>query len=80
WTDRHCRFFQRLLAPRASLYTEMIATGAILYGDAARHLDFDPAEHPVALQLGGIEPHALARAAKAGRDWVYDEINLNCGC
>lgn len=80
WTDRHCRFFHRLLAPRARLYTEMIATGAILYGDAARHLDFDPAEHPVALQLGGNEPHALARAAKAGRDWGYDEINLNCGC
>ncbi|OVZ57782.1 tRNA dihydrouridine(20/20a) synthase DusA [Pigmentiphaga sp. NML080357] len=80
WTDRHCRFFHRLLAPRARLYTEMIATGAILYGDAARHLDFDPAEHPVALQLGGNEPQALARAAKAGQDWGYDEINLNCGC
>lgn len=80
WTDRHCRFFHRLLAPHARLYTEMIATGAILYGDAARHLDFDPSEHPVALQLGGNEPDALARAARAGRDRGYDEINLNCGC
>ncbi len=80
WTDRHCRFFHRLLAPHARLYTEMIATGAILYGDAGRHLDFDPSEHPVALQLGGNEPDALARAARAGQDWGYDEINLNCGC
>ncbi|MPS28863.1 tRNA dihydrouridine(20/20a) synthase DusA [Pigmentiphaga sp.] len=80
WTDRHCRFFHRLLSPHARLYTEMIATGAILYGDAARHLDFDRAEHPVALQLGGNEPDALARAARAGQDRGYDEINLNCGC
>jgi len=79
-TDRHCRFFHRLLAPRARLYTEMIATGALLHGDAARHLDFDPAEHPVALQLGGSEPGDLARAARLGRQWGYDEINLNCGC
>lgn len=80
WTDRHCRYFHRLLSPHARLYTEMIATGAIIYGDAARHLDFDRAEHPVALQLGGNEPEALARAARAGQDWGYDEINLNCGC
>ncbi|GAA4328651.1 tRNA dihydrouridine(20/20a) synthase DusA [Pigmentiphaga soli] len=80
WTDRHCRFFHRLMSPRARLYTEMIATGAILYGDAARHLDFDAAEHPVALQLGGNEPLALAQAARVGRRWGYDEINLNCGC
>ncbi|GAA0521322.1 tRNA dihydrouridine(20/20a) synthase DusA [Pigmentiphaga sp. NML030171] len=80
WTDRHCRYFHRLLSPHARLYTEMIATGAILYGDAARHLDFDNSEHPVALQLGGNEPEALARAARAGQDWGYDEINLNCGC
>lgn len=79
-TDRHCRFFHRLLAPRARLYTEMITTGALLHGNVERHLDFDEAEHPVALQLGGSEPDALAKAAKLGRQWGYDEINLNCGC
>lgn len=79
-TDRHCRYFHRLLAPRARLYTEMITTGALLHGDVARHLDFDPAEHPVALQLGGSEPEALAQAARLGAKWGYDEINLNCGC
>lgn len=79
-TDRHCRYFHRLLAPRARLYTEMITTGALLHGDVARHLDFDAAEHPVALQLGGSEPDALAQAARLGRQWGYDEINLNCGC
>lgn len=79
-TDRHCRFFHRLLAPRARLYTEMITTGALLHGDVARHLDFDDAEHPVALQLGGSEPDALAHAARLGQQWGYDEINLNCGC
>ena len=80
WTDRHCRFFHRLLAPRARLYTEMVTTGALLHGDAARHLDFDAAEHPVALQLGGSEPAELAAAARLGARWGYDEINLNCGC
>ena len=79
-TDRHCRYFHRLLAPRARLYTEMITTGALLYGNVERHLDFDEAEHPVALQLGGSEPDALARSAKLGKQWGYDEINLNCGC
>ncbi|WP_082993590.1 tRNA dihydrouridine(20/20a) synthase DusA [Bordetella bronchialis] len=79
-TDRHCRYFHRLLAPRARLYTEMITTGALLHGDVARHLDFDTAEHPVALQLGGSEPDALAQAARLGQRWGYDEINLNCGC
>ncbi len=79
-TDRHCRYFHRLLAPRARLYTEMITTGALLHGSVPRHLDFDPAEHPVALQLGGSEPQALAQAARLGREWGYDEINLNCGC
>lgn len=79
-TDRHCRYFHRLLAPRARLYTEMITTGALMHGDVARHLDFDPAEHPVALQLGGSEPDALARSARLGASWGYDEINLNCGC
>ncbi|AKQ55114.1 tRNA dihydrouridine(20/20a) synthase DusA [Bordetella hinzii] len=79
-TDRHCRYFHRLLAPHARLYTEMITTGALLHGNVARHLDFDEAEHPVALQLGGSEPEALAAAARLGRQWGYDEINLNCGC
>ncbi|CAM5181024.1 tRNA-dihydrouridine(20/20a) synthase OS=Castellaniella defragrans OX=75697 GN=dusA PE=3 SV=1 [Castellaniella defragrans] len=79
-TDRHCRYFHRLLAPDARLYTEMITTGALLHGDVGRHLDFDAAEHPLALQLGGSEPDALARCARLGADWGYDEINLNCGC
>ena len=79
-TDRHCRFFHRLLAPKARLYTEMITTGALMHGDQARHLDFDASEHPVALQLGGSDPAALAASAKLGERWGYDEINLNCGC
>lgn len=79
-TDRHCRYFHRLLAPKARLYTEMITTGALLHGNVERHLDFDPVEHPVALQLGGSEPAELSHAARLGRDWGYDEINLNCGC
>lgn len=80
WTDRHCRVVHRILAPHARLYTEMVTTGALLHGDAARHLDFDACEHPVALQLGGSEPADLARCARMGADWGYDEINLNCGC
>jgi tRNA-dihydrouridine synthase A len=80
WTDRHCRYFHRLLSPDARLYTEMVTTGALLHGDVPRHLDFDPAEHPVALQLGGSEPADLAQAARLGQQWGYDEINLNCGC
>jgi tRNA-dihydrouridine synthase A len=80
WTDRHCRYFHRLLSRRARLYTEMVTSGALLHGDVPRHLDFDPAEHPVALQLGGSEPADLARCARLGEQWGYDEINLNCGC
>ena len=80
WTDRHCRFFHRQLSRHARLYTEMVTTGALLHGDAARHLDFDPAERPVALQLGGCEPAELAHCARLGQRWGYDEINLNCGC
>src|SRR5512143_1420140 len=80
WTDRHCRYFHRLIAPRARLYTEMITTGALLHGDVARHLDFNAEEHPVALQLGGSEPLDLAACAKFAQRWAYDEINLNCGC
>ena len=80
WTDRHCRTFHRLLSRRARLYTEMVTTGALLHGDVARHLDFDVAEQPVALQLGGSEPDDLAAAARLGERWGYAEINLNCGC
>jgi tRNA-dihydrouridine synthase A len=80
WSDRHCRFYFRQLAPHAVVYTEMVTTGALLHGDVPRHLDFDPAEHPVALQLGGSEPDELARCAALGERWGYDEINLNCGC
>ena len=80
WTDRHCRYFHRLLSSHALLYTEMVTTGALLHGDVPRHLDFNPEEHPVALQLGGSEPADLAKAAKLGAQWGYDEINLNCGC
>ena len=80
WTDRHCRYFHRLLSSRALLYTEMVTTGALIHGDQARHLDFNAEEHPVALQLGGSEPADLAIAARLGEQWGYDEINLNCGC
>ena len=80
WTDRHCRYFHRLLSRRARLYTEMVTTGALLHGDVGRHLDFNGEEHPVALQLGGSEPADLAACAKLGERWGYDEINLNCGC
>ena len=80
WTDRHCRVFHRTLSGRALLYTEMLTTGAILHGDRARLLAFDPAEHPVALQLGGSEPADLAEAARIGEAEGYDEVNLNVGC
>jgi tRNA-dihydrouridine synthase A len=80
WTDRHCRYFHRLITRRARLYTEMVTTGALLHGDVARHLDFNADEHPLALQLGGSEAAALAHCAKLGERWGYDEINLNCGC
>jgi tRNA-dihydrouridine synthase A len=80
WTDRHCRFFHRLMSRRALLYTEMVTTGALVHGDVPRHLRFDVEEHPVALQLGGSDPHDLAHCAKLGEDWHYDEVNLNCGC
>jgi tRNA-dihydrouridine synthase A len=80
WTDRHCRYFHRRLSARARLYTEMVTTGALLQGDPRRHLEFSAEEHPVALQIGGSEPDDLARAARLGAQWGYDEINLNCGC
>jgi tRNA-dihydrouridine synthase A len=79
-TDRHCRFFLRQVNSKARLYTEMITTGALIHGDVPRHLDFDQEEHPVALQLGGSEPDDLARCAKLGEEYGYDEINLNIGC
>ena len=80
WTDRHCRAFHRVLTRRALLYTEMITTGAVLRGDRARLLAFAPAEHPVAVQLGGSDPRALAECARICADMGYDEINLNVGC
>lgn len=80
WTDRHCRSLHRTLSARALLYTEMLTTGAVLHGDRERLLAYDPAEHPVALQLGGSEPADLVAAAKIGEAEGYDEINLNVGC
>lgn len=80
WTDRHCRFFHRLLTRHTLLYTEMVTTGALRHGDVQRHLRFNAEEHPVALQVGGSEPDDLAHAARLGAQWGYDEINLNCGC
>lgn len=81
WTDRHCRYFHRLISPDALLYTVMITSGALKHGDVPFHLNFDDThEHPVALQLGGSDPAEMAYAAKLGQDWGYDEININCGC
>ena len=80
WTDRHCRFFHRLLTRRALLYSEMITTGAVIHGDRARLLASDPAEQPVALQLGGCDPRALAQCAAIGEGFGFAEINLNVGC
>ena len=80
WTDRHCRFFHRLLTRRALLYTEMVTSAAVLHGDRARLIGFDPFEHPVAIQLGGSQPRALATCARIAEDFGYDEVNLNVGC
>ena len=80
WTDRHCRYFMRLISKRALLYTEMVTAEAVIYGNRERVLGFDPAEHPVALQLGGSDPLKLAKAARIGAEQGYDEINLNVGC
>lgn len=80
WTDRHCRAFHRVLAPKALLYTEMVHAQAVIHGDRERLLGFDPAEHPLALQLGGSDPGLLAEASRIGAGWGYDEINLNVGC
>src|SRR5436190_2893529 len=80
WSDRHFRYFMRQISAQARLYTEMITTGALIHGDVDRHLAFSPEEHPLALQLGGSEPDELARCAKLGEQFGYDEINLNIGC
>ena len=80
WTDRHCRYLHRLLSRHALLYSEMVTTGALIHGDWARHLDYNAAELPLALQLGGSEPSDLARCARMAQDWGYSEVNLNCGC
>src|SRR5436189_4400786 len=80
WSDRHYRYFMRQISAQARLYTEMITTGALIHGNVDRHLAFSPDEHPVALQLGGSEPDELARCAKLGEQYGYDEINLNIGC
>jgi len=80
WTNRHCRYFHRLLTKQTLLYTEMVTTGALLHGDTERFLRFDEEEHPIALQLGGSDPAALAQCAKLAEQRGYDEVNLNCGC
>lgn len=80
WTDRHCRYFHRLLAPSALLYTEMVTSGAVLHGDRERLLAYNAEEHPLALQLGGSEPGDLARCAHIAADLAFDEVNLNVGC
>ncbi len=80
WTDRYCRYFMRLISKHVVLYTEMVTTGALLHGERARFLDFDPSEHPLALQLGGSDPGELAECSRLGGQWGYDEINLNVGC
>src|SRR6202050_3260914 len=80
WTDRHCRFFHRILTRRARLYTEMVTADAVVFGPREGLIGFDAFEHPLALQLGGADPRRLAEAAAIGADFGYDEINLNCGC
>jgi tRNA-dihydrouridine synthase A len=80
WSDRHCRVFWRQLSRDAILYTEMITTGALIHGDHAKHLNYNELEHPLALQLGGSDPKALADSCRMAQDWGYDEVNLNCGC
>lgn len=80
WTDRHCRAFHRVLSARARLYTEMVTANAVIFGDRERLLGYSPQEHPIAVQLGGSDPEALAKAAAISAEWGYDEINLNVGC
>jgi len=80
WTDRHCRYFHRLMSKHAQLYTEMITSKAILHGDKNRLLDYHDGEHPLVLQLGGSDPSEMAQCAKIAQDWGYDEVNINAGC
>ena len=80
WSDKHCRYLWRLISRHALLYTEMVTSGALIHGDRQRFLDYDAAEHPLALQLGGSNPTELALCAKMAQEWGYDEVNLNCGC
>src|SRR6202008_970978 len=80
WTDRHCRFFHRILTRRARLYTEMVTAPALLHGPRARLIGFDAAEHPIALQLGGSDARDLAECARMAEEEGYDEVNLNVGC
>ncbi|NOQ36561.1 MAG: tRNA dihydrouridine(20/20a) synthase DusA, partial [Methylococcaceae bacterium] len=80
WTDRHCRYFYRLMSKEALLYTEMVTTGALIHGNQHRFLQFNAEEHPLALQLGGSNPADLALCAKMAADYGYDEVNLNVGC
>ncbi|NHO64718.1 tRNA dihydrouridine(20/20a) synthase DusA [Aestuariicella hydrocarbonica] len=80
WSDRHCRHLWRLISHHAVLYTEMVTTGALLHADPARFLRYHPTEHPLALQLGGSDPVALAKCSRMAEEWGYDEVNLNCGC
>ncbi len=80
WSDRHCRYFFRQLTQHATLYTEMITCAALMHGDVAHHLQFNAAEHPIALQLGGSDPRDMAHCASLGEQYGYDEININCGC
>lgn len=80
WSDTHCRSFWRILTKKTVFYSEMVTTGALIHGDRKRFLDFNASEHPLALQLGGSDPKALAECARIAEDWDYDEVNLNCGC
>ncbi len=80
WTDRHCRYFMRLLSPSAFLHTEMITAAAIVHGDCANLLRFDESEHPIALQIGGSDVGRMTEAARAAAEFAYDEININVGC
>lgn len=80
WSDRHCRHLWRIISRHAFLYSEMVTTGALIHGDRERFLRYHPAEHPLALQLGGSDPKDLASCSKMAQDWGYDEVNLNCGC
>jgi tRNA-dihydrouridine synthase A len=80
WSDRHCRYLWRLMSQHSRLYTEMITTGALLHREPARFLDYNPEEHPLALQLGGSDADELAQCAVLAEQWGYDEVNLNCGC